>query len=209
MTTRMPPDELTDVKFVGPATKAVLERKDVRPADILERRISHAQLIDMGVNPGVAARIRREHSLSWSLEGGEDLDRRAEQVRGLQDGERAWVAASAGTWEEESPEAETRSTDGQGTAEDAEAAWRNDSWPEHGTVESESVQAEAEWRDRSQPTPVTEISGIGEAYSARLAEAGITSVRSLATCDPERVAESLDLRADMVRDWRDSAQEQF
>ncbi|MFB6153152.1 MAG: helix-hairpin-helix domain-containing protein [Halodesulfurarchaeum sp.] len=209
MTTRMAPEELTDVKFVGPATKAVLEREDVVPADIIERRLSHAQLIEMGVNPGVAARIRREHSLSWSLEGGEDLDRRAEQVRGLQDGERAWVAASAGTWDNDSGEVDSRSGDGNGTPEDEEAAWRNESWPAHGEVESESTDAEAEWRERSQPTPVTEISGIGEAYASRLAEAGINSVRSLATCDPRRVAESLDLSVDRVRGWRDSAQEQF
>ena len=125
----MEPEELTDIKFVGPATKAVLKRAGVEPAAIAERRVSHAQLVNFGVNPGVAARIRREHSLSWSLEGGEDLDRRAEQVRGLQDGERAWVAASSADWEDaETPASAGASTDERDEVE-AEAAWRETEWP--------------------------------------------------------------------------------
>lgn len=205
----MEPEALTDLKFVGPATKAVLERVGVEPKDIANRRVSHAQLVNFGVNPGVAARIRREHSLSWSLEGGEDLDRRAELVRGLQDGERAWVAASSAGWDDEDTRATAESgtsTDGRGDIEDAEAAWRDTEWPIM-DEDREELDAEATWREQSKPTPVTEINGIGRTYAERLAEAGIQSLRSLANCDPERVAESLDLNESQVRTWREAARE--
>lgn len=201
----METEELTELKFVGPATAEVLERVGVEPHHISERRVSHAQLVKFGVNPGVAARIRREHSLSWSLSGGEDLDRRAEQVRGLQDGERAWVAASSQGWEErDEPSAtqaslETGSDDG-----DDEVAWRNESWPTQ-EPDQEEFEAEAEWRAMSQPKPVTDIDGIGETYEGLLSEAGIRSVRSLANCDPERVADSLELKAQQVEEWREAA----
>ena len=44
----------------------------------------------------------------------------------------------------------------------------------------------------------------GEAESA-LQEAGITSVRRLASCNPEAVAESLDIEEETVRQWRAAA----
>ncbi len=202
----MEPEELTDIKFVGPATKAVLKRAGVEPPDIAERRVSHAQLVNFGVNPGVAAKIRREHSLSWSLEGGEDLDRRAEQVRGLQDGERAWVAASSADWENaEPPPSDRGDGGGQEEAEVAEAAWRESEWPIADEAREE-IDAEAAWREQSKPTPVTRIDGIGDAYADRLSEAGISSVRSLASCDPARVAESLGLSESKVTEWRDAAE---
>ena len=200
----MAPAELTDLKFVGPATKAVLERAGVGPKDIDNRRITHAELIRSGVNPGVAARIRREHSLSWTLEGGEDLDRRAEQVRGLQDEERAWVAASSKGWES-GDEVVSSSSDSRDAAEEAEIEWRSQEWPMEDEDEPDDLAAEAAWRERSRPEPVTEIDGIGERFATRLSEAGINSVRSLATCDPDRVATSLDLPEQRVRKWREAA----
>lgn len=197
------PDDLQAVKFVGPATAAVLESAGISAADVVERRVSHAQLVQVGVNPGVAARIRREHSLAWSMSGGEDLDRRAEQVRGLQDDERAWVAASAGSWESESaPEQAT--TDGRGSDEDAETAWQRSSWPDQDESEVQDA-GEIEWREASTPEPVTAISEIGDGDAAALADAGITSIRSLATADPERVADSLGLDEARVRRWRNAA----
>lgn len=204
---RMEPEELTDIKFVGPATKAVLERAGVEPTDIAERRVSHAQLVNFGVNPGVAARIRREHSLSWSLEGGEDLDRRAEQVRGLQDGERAWVAESSTDWDAEDLSARQQRLRAETEdVEAAEAAWRETEWPNRDEAREE-IDAEAAWREKSKPTPVTRIDGIGSTYADRLAEAGIQSVRSLASCDPERVAASLELSEAKVTEWRDAAKQ--
>lgn len=202
----MADEELTDIMYVGPATAAVLESAGVEPSDIDERRVSHSQLVSAGVNPGVAAKIRREHSLSWSLEGGKDLDRRAEQVRGLQDGERDWVAASVGEWDAEPSETVDGTTDGQGDVASEEAAWREKAWPGR-TAERADIEAEADWRKRSSPEPVTEVGGIGSTYGSMLAEAGITSVRSLATCDPNRVAESLDLPIELVQEWREAAGE--
>lgn len=202
--TGMAPEELTDIKYVGPATAAVLGQAGVEPTAITQRRISHTQLVSMGVNPGVAAKIRREHSLSWSLEGGTDLDRRAKQVRGLQDGERDWVAASVGDWDADRPEQVETSADGTGDAAAAEAAWRETPWPNQ-TVERADIEAEADWRKQSAPRPVTDLEVLGPEDASLLAEGGITSVRSLATCDPERVAESLDLSVETVRKWREAA----
>lgn len=178
--------EPTDVKFVGPNTAVVIGASSFEAVDILEKNVSYDMLVDAGVNHGVAAKIRREHSLAWSFEGseGEDLARRSSQVRGLRDEERAWIAASSGDWEDAEPSS-AASADGGGSASAAEAAWR----------------------DRSKPDPVTELSGIGEARAEQLAEGGINSVRSMATADPERVADVLGLDAEQVREWRDAARE--
>ncbi|WP_144426091.1 DUF7409 domain-containing protein [Halanaeroarchaeum sulfurireducens] len=203
MTTRNVSDDLQEVKFVGPATATVLVDADISAQDLMDRRVSHAQLICAGVNPGVAARIRREHSLSWSKQGGEDLDRRAEQVRGLKDGERAWVAASSGSWEAASVD-QAASTDGRGDEIDEETRWQSQSWPSHGNDEEVTTE-EIAWRERSSPTPVTDVDGVGEREAAHLGEAGITSVRRLATANPGHVADSLDYDLETIREWRDAA----
>lgn len=195
------PEELIDLKFVGPATAPVLAAAGVEPTDIRERRVSHAHLIEAGVNPGVAAKIRREHSLSWSLEGGEDLDQRAEQVRGLQDGEREWVAASASDWEDPASTA----TQGE-EQEEEDSDWTRRPWPNKPEQRTE-FEAEAEWRDRSIPTPVSAIEHLDQEQLTALAEAGITSVRRLATCNPEAVASSLDIEEATVQEWRAEARE--
>lgn len=175
--------ELTDVKYVGPATAAVLDDASFGVEDIRNRTVSYEMLREAGVNPGVAGRLRREHSLSWSFESGNDLRDRSTQVRGLRDEERAWIAASSGDWENETPG--TATTDGSGDAKAEEAAWR----------------------DRSSPDPVTDVPEIDERLAEELAEAGITSVRSLAIANPERVADSLALDQNRVTTWRDSAHE--
>ncbi|WP_264780669.1 helix-hairpin-helix domain-containing protein [Haladaptatus sp. T7] len=175
--------ETTDVKFVGPATAAVIDDASFGVEAIQNRTVSYEMLREAGVNPGVAGRLRREHSLSWSFESGNDLTDRSTQVRGLQDEERAWIAASSGDWERETPE--TATTDGSGEAEAEEAAWR----------------------DRSSPDPVTDVPEIDDRLADELAEAGITSVRSLAIANPERVADSLSFDRNRVTKWRDSAHE--
>lgn len=172
----------TDLRFVGPATAAVLADASFDAGDILAKRVSYRMLTDAGVNPGVAARIRREHSLSWSFEGGEDLDRRSTQIRGLQDDERAWIAASSGDWESRT---ETTTADGSGTAADAERAWQ----------------------ERSQPEPVTAIPDIDRETAILLGEGGITSIRSLSVANPEEVAESLGIDVERVADWHRAARE--
>ncbi len=175
--------ETTDVKYVGPATATVIEDATFDVADIRNRTASYEMLREAGVNPGVAGRLRREHSLSWSFESGNDLSDRSSQIRGLQDEERAWIAASSGDWE--TGTSETAKTDGSGDTEAEEAAWR----------------------DLSSPDPVTDVPEIDDELAGELAEAGITSVRSLAIANPERVADSLAFDLSRVTRWRDSAHE--
>lgn len=193
-------EELTELAYVGPATAPILANAGIDAADIRERRVSHAQLVELGVNPGVAAKIRRHHSLSWSLEGGADLDRRAEQVRGLQDGEREWVARSASDWEDGTNEGR------ESTDEDEETDWTRRPWP-NGTDEATDFEAEAEWRERSRPRPLSDLDILGTADRERLAEAGIASVGSLATCNPGTVAASLGIEESEIRAWQTAARE--
>ncbi|MFB6134243.1 MAG: hypothetical protein ABEJ55_04580 [Halanaeroarchaeum sp.] len=200
------PDELQDVKFVGPATAAVLADAEISAKDVVERRVSHAALVEAGVNPGVAAKIRREHSLAWSMAGGEDLDRRAKQVRGLKDDERAWVAASSGSWEGNADQADGASADGSGSATEEESAWRDRSWPTPSDAEAVDTD-ELAWREASNPEPVRSVEGIDDDAVTLLAGAGITSVRRLATVHPGEVADSLGVPEDRVREWRDAARE--
>lgn len=168
--------DLETVAFVGPATADRLAPTDIDATDITSRRVTHADLIAADVNPGVAARLRRRHSLPWSRSAdADDLDRRATNIRGLDGDEQAWVAASAGDW--------TDTLDRElPTAEDPEPPSREP--------------------DRD---PVTVIDGIGPTRAGTLADAGITSVRALAIVDPETVASTLDLAESRVRRWRESA----
>lgn len=219
---------LRELRFVGPSTADALAAADVVPADITGKRVSHAQLVEYGVNPGVAARIRREHSLQWSFEGGADLDQRAEQVRGLQDDERQWVAASYGVDAEAdgSGDAAAAESDWQAAAvagggggsppeqtdtpdaADEEAAWREGSWPT-GDADDAAERGEAAWQEASAPTPVTALRAVDDDAAALLASAGITSVRSLATAHVDQVADSLGVSSDRVRALRDAARDRL
>jgi predicted flap endonuclease-1-like 5' DNA nuclease len=197
--------ELTDIHLVGPATAEVLERAEFDGTGIADKSVSYEMLIDAGVNPGVAARLRKEHSLHWSFGGSEEdddsLEQRSEKIRGLQDEERAWVAASSGDWESNEPET-TTTTDGDWSPTGGTAT------PEASTDGSGAAEAaEAAWRERSKPDPVTEVPGVDEEMATVLANGGITSVRSLATADPEHVADSLGLDRERVTEWRDAARD--
>lgn len=197
--------ELTDIHLVGPATAEVLERAEFDGTGIADKTVSYEMLIDAGVNPGVAARLRKEHSLHWSFGGSEEdddsLEQRSEKIRGLQDEERAWVAASSGDWESNEPET-TTTTDGDWSPTGGTAT------PEASTDGSGAAEAaEAAWRERSKPDPVTEVPGVDEEMATVLANGGITSVRSLATADPEHVADSLGLDRERVTEWRDAARD--
>ncbi|MFW6321560.1 MAG: DUF7409 domain-containing protein [Halohasta sp.] len=217
------------VRFVGPATAAVLEREGYDATAITDKRVSYRMLVDAGVNPGVAAKIRREHSLSWSFDSGGDLDRRSTQIRGLGSAEAAWVAASAGDWADDST-----GDDGSWTSEDATAKPDSDTrtddepteptpWPTHGEAagvaeasadtatdgSGDAISAEAAWRARSKPTPVTDLDAVDETAADRLAEAGITSVRSLATANAEHVADVLGLEEAVVDEWYRAARDAY
>lgn len=179
-------EDLTDLKFIGPATADVIADADFDVESIRSKRVSYRMLVDAGSNPGVASKIRREHSLPWSITGGgsDDLDKRSNQVRGLRDEERAWVAASSGDWESQStPPTDTAEADGSGESEAAEAAWR----------------------ERSRPEPVTSLEGITQDDADALGTVGINSVRSLATIDPEQVSDLLQIDENTVAGWREQA----
>lgn len=227
-------EEPADLKWVGPATAAVFEAADLSAADVRDKRVSFRMLVDAGVNPGVAAKIRREHSLSWSFEAGDGLNRRSTQVRGLGSEEAAWVAASAGDWESSAddvdPNADADTTTsgdwtptgtastagpagpGDTPATDAESAWVSASKGDDvdSTVADGSgdpMAAEAAWRTRSKPTPLSTLDVVATDPDAErlLGEAGITSVRSLATADPEHVADVLDIADERVASWHAAA----
>ena len=216
---------LESVRFIGPATAAVLEREGYNATAITDKRVSYRMLVDAGVNPGVAAKIRREHSLSWSFDSGGDLDRRSTQIRGLGSAEAEWVAASAGDWEAESTVDETDNEAETNDSVPADDTSEPTPWPTHGesTVANtattdeaattdgsgDAISAEAAWRARSKPTPVTDLDAVDEAAAERLAEAGITSVRSLATADPEHVADVLGLKKWVVDEWYRAAREAY
>lgn len=195
-----PPIDPTDLRFIGPATAESLAAAGLEASGILRKDVSYRQLIDAGINPGVATKIRREHSLPWSLSGSsDDLDRRSDQVRGLQDGERAWVAASVGDWE-----SAPSTTDAGGDAQEA-GDWQPSGETAEADGSGEAEAAEAAWRERSSPDPVTDVPGVTEGDAEQLARAGITSVRSLATANPETVADVLVFDLEKVEQWRAAA----
>lgn len=231
-------DEPTELKFVGPATAAALEDATFSAQDVVDKDVSYRMLLEAGVNPGVAAKIRRYHSLPWSFDNDGDLDRRSEQVRGLKEAEAAWVASSSvGEAEDEADPAEATAAGDEG---DDEAAWVADSaksaddrepsetpdivddeetaWVTDATSGDDAsatadgsgdpMAAEAAWRERSKPTPLTDISGIGDSYAERLAEAGVTSVRSLATASPELLADVTGISKERLQGWHHEASAQ-
>ena len=219
-------DELVDLKWVGPATERVLSAADLTADAVREKRVSYRDLVDAGVNPGVAAKIRREHSLSWSFEAGDGLDRRSTQVRGLGSEEAAWVAASAGDWASNGSEADgDAGDDADSTTGDWETTgdWPSVGGPDDATPSDDDapddaaaadgsgdpVAAEAAWRTRSAPTPLSTLSAVADDGNAvdLLADAGINSVRSLAAADPDRVADVLELDAARVNRWHAAARD--
>ncbi|MFW5903481.1 MAG: helix-hairpin-helix domain-containing protein [Halolamina sp.] len=231
-------DAPTELKFVGPATADAIESAPFSAQAIADKEVSFRMLLDADVNPGVAAKIRRHHSLAWSFDNDGDLDRRSQQVRGLQDDEAAWVASSHGGDEadadvgvagaaeasaadeptddgeaawvaESSAERESESTDEPATTDvpDEESAWVAASSTDDATADGsgDPLAAEAAWRERSKPTPLTEISGVGEGYAERMGEAGVTSIRSLATASPELLADVTGISEDRIRRWHREA----
>jgi predicted flap endonuclease-1-like 5' DNA nuclease len=201
-------DGLTDLQFVGASTASTLRELGVDVADVEQKTVSYRQLVDAGVNPGVATKIRREHSLHWNLDGqGEDLDNRSDTVRGLQEEERAWVAESQGDWQtssETDDDSPTTSGDWTPTGADAETTAEAEADGSGGAEAAESA-----WRDRSRPDPVTDLDCIDQSDADLLAVAGVSSVRRLATADPESIADVLQIDEDRVAAWCDAAEDRL
>lgn len=224
-------DDPTDLTFVGPATAEVLAAAAFDATDIPAKRVSYRMLVETGVNPGVAAKLRRCHSLSWSFASGSGLARRSEQVRGLQADERAWVAASSGDWAESAVARRTTTdadregdddwTPGSGPAArlsaDPSDDWTPGDWGDaaastetaasDATVDDggDTPDREPAWRAPGVPTPTTAVEGLDAADAALLAEAGVTSVRTLATCRPAQVADALGVEQSRLETWQERA----
>jgi hypothetical protein len=161
-----------------------LAEAGVDVAAVVDRTVSYRELVDAGVDEALATRIRRAYGLRWSFRtGDDDLHERSSALRGLDDEEREWIAASAEDWEDR-------------LAESAEAARRR------------RATDERELPERPTLTPLTTIPGIDDEYADLLAEAGIVSVRTLAVADPMKVATTLDIEPNRVTSWHWRAREQ-
>lgn len=114
----------TDLRYVGPATADVIDNASFDAGDLRNRTVSYAELLEAGVNSGVAGKLRREYSLVWSFEwiAGANLRHRARSVGGLDTEQRKWIASSS-------------SADGSRSnlISDAERAWRERSHWVNGT----------------------------------------------------------------------------
>jgi len=240
------PSERQDLKYVGPATADCLAEANIDAAAIVDGEVCYRDLVAAGTNPGVAAKIRRWHSLSWSFSSGDDLDRRSSQVRGLGDDERAWVAASSGDWDEtdgadadggdSNGEAGDWTPSGRGEATGTDRSAREGDWTPSGSGgesdarsgatasgdwtptgreaidasadgSGDALAAEEVWRERSKPEPLTTLAGIDESDAELLGEAGVRSVRRLATADPEHVADALRIDPTVVSAWKGQARD--
>lgn len=210
-------EELEELRYLGPATAERLRAEGVEAADIRDKRISYRRLVDTGINAGVATKIRRWHSLPWTFGGEESqLDNRSKNVRRLREGEREWVAASTDHDETIEPITDADWIPSGAADESEDRSVRHDSdWTPSGAVDGvtdaeadggvTAVVAEAAWRERSKSEPVTTVKGVTADDAERLAEARITSVRRLATADPEQVADLLDIAYEAVEDWHSHA----
>ncbi|MEY7848011.1 hypothetical protein AB7C87_02255 [Natrarchaeobius sp. A-rgal3] len=161
--------------------REALESAGVDPAAVAAKECSYRMLLDEDVDESVADALRRRFSLPWSFETDGDLDRRSDEVRGLGEAERAWIAAS-----------------------------EDDGWQAFDHAKSRAVESEDEEeteRPWPRPTPVRAVAGVGPDDAEALAEAGIISAERLATIDAAEVARLLNLDVLHVRTWRYNARE--
>lgn len=166
---------------IGADERAALEAADIEPDTVADKEYSYRMLLDEGVDETIAATLRRRFSLPWSFESEGDLDRRSNEVRGLGDAEREWIAVSG-----------------------------DEDWQAFEYEHSEPIAVERERpseRPYPKPTPITAVMGVGPDDAEMLAEAGIRSAERLATVDAMGVANALDLNVLHVRTWRHNARE--
>jgi len=171
---------LTDLPGVDEDVGDELESADVTPEDLTDRRVSFRDLVEAGVDPETAAKLRTEFSLHYASTLGDGLSERSDAMEHLRGNERTWIAASDGDWEN----------------------------AEYDPILEEREETDV-WADRERPTPVTSIAGVSRADAERLAEAGVTSVKQLGWVDASVVAEATDLDVRAVRTWRFAARNQF
>lgn len=75
-----------------------------------------------------------------------------------------------------------------------------------GPSEADAAPTDEKAGESVQPVPVDDIKGIGPAYSDRLADAGVETVRDLAAADAEALAEETDISATRIQGWIDRAE---
>lgn len=173
------PASFADLDGVGEATASVLAAADVDPTDLPRGDVSYERLVDLGVDPAVAGRLRRTYSLPRTPRTRRSLAARTAEMDHLDDGERAWIAASDGDWEDVDVEV-----------------------PDLRRIDWASV-----WEGRERPLPVRVVSAVGPDDAATLAEAGVTSVRQLAFAPAGTLADELGLDVRQVRLWRHEARD--
>lgn len=209
---------LTDLQFVGEHTAAVCRSAGIRVVDLQNRQISYEQLLEAGVNPGVAAKLRRRYSLSWSFTTSGDVVRRSKHVNGLDEREADWIAQSSGDWlsaiEERRSKIDQAGADRDGTDRDlADPDGTDRATPNGGQSSAADGGSAVHFGDSagesrpSRPDPPTPLSSLELSPAAidRLEDAGIASVRRLATIEPDPVAEALGVDRSRIADWRELA----
>lgn len=162
---------------VDEATAADLADAGIEASAVRDRSVSYRDVLDAGVDRETATQLRREFSLPYSQRFGDGLTDRSNEVSGLQEGERDWVAASAADWEE------------MGV-------------PEYDPVEREPEDI---WADHDRPTSVRTV--VDGHVATQLADCGVTSVRQLSFVDASALAEVLGVGVMQTRTWRFQARE--
>lgn len=87
----------TSLYLVGPATASAIEEAPFTAADLRDGQVSVRALLEVGVNPGLAERLRRTYGLPWAYrwhDDGQQLVRRAAAMRDMPAAERRWIAES-------------------------------------------------------------------------------------------------------------------
>lgn len=170
---------LGDGESLDPKSVERLVEADISIDDLEDKAVSYRDLVDAGVDAGVATDLRRHFSLPWTFELGSDLDERSGSVGALSSREREWVALSDGDWQSNRVESSiAKPRDGRDV-----------------------------WAELDRPTPVTALPGISDDHADRLTEAGVTSIKQLTFLDARVVAEALDVDVKLVRLWRHQARE--
>lgn len=172
---------LRDDESFDPESADRLVEAGVSIDDLENKTVSYRDLVDAGVDAGVATELRRHFSLPWTFELGSDLAERSGAVGALSSHEREWVELSDGDWQE------TRVESSIATPREGRDLWE----------------------ELDRPTPVTALPGISDDHAERLAEAGVTSIKQLTFLDAGFVAEALGFDVRLVRLWRHQAREQF
>ena len=101
--------------------------------------------------------------------------------------------------------------DEEADVEDPDTTDERDEVPESIEPEGETEEEPAEDATDPEPEhladPVIEISGIGQSYSERLEQAGITTVGELIEADPEELAAETDLSSTRIERWIETARD--